>query len=373
MAIVERTRKRDKITVYDIDFRDQRGRRVREVAGTTRLQAKKLLTRRLGEVRAGTFVHPQDRDSGKGPTFAEFAVRFMRDYGSSRRSDHYTDRLKRIRLHFDDKRMREVSRADLDGFVAKRLRQVSPSTVRKDMAVLATFFKKAVEWDVVDASPAVGLKKPPESKPRTRYLTIEEWRCLQNAAPPWLRPMLTLAVATGLRLKEITKVRWEDVDRQAKILHVAMDTKTGTRAIPLNRTASTVLEGLVRHLRNPYVFVDQEGNHFDNESRRNRITRWTTKVMRSAGIEGASFHTLRHTAASFMVQGGVPLYEVQKVLGHSTPLMTERYAHLQPDHLQGAVRALDVALSGVDTQMDTCSFEASGVSTQSPAKPLKKL
>ena len=98
---------------------------------------------------------------------------------------------------------------------------------------------------------------------------------------PWLSPMLTLAVATGLRLKDITKVRWEDIDRQAKIIHVAMDTKTGTRAIPLNRTASTVLEGLVRHLRNPYVFVDQEGNHFDNESRRNRIPRWPPRRMTS--------------------------------------------------------------------------------------------
>ena len=97
--------------------------------------------------------------------------------------------------------------------------------------------------------------------------------------------------------------------------------------------------------------VNQEGNHYDTELRRNRITRWTTKVMRSAGIEGASFHTLRHTAASFMVQAGVPLYDVQKVLGHSTPLMAERYAHLQPDHLQGAVRALDQALSGLDTRV----------------------
>lgn len=373
MGIVKRVRKRDGIVAYDIDFRDQRGRRVREVAGTTRLQAKKLLTRRLGEVRSGTYVHPRDRDSGKGPTFAEFSIRFMRDYGSLRRSDHYTDRLKRIRRHFDDIRMREITRADLDGFVAKRLREVSPSTVRKDMAVLGTFFKKAVEWDVIEASPAVGLQKPPEPKPRTRYLTIEEWGGLQEAAPPWLRSMLTLAVATGLRLKEITKLRWEDVDRQAQIIHVAMDTKTGTRAIPVNRTAAGVLDGLVRHLRNPYVFVDQEGNHYDNELRRNRITRWTTKVMRSAGIDGATFHTLRHTAASFMVQAGVPLYEVQKVLGHSTPLMTERYAHLQPDHLQGAVRALDEALSGLDTQMDTCPSKASGDRTESPAKPLKKL
>ena len=51
-----------------------------------------------------------------------------------------------------------------------------------------------------------------------------------------------------------------------------------------------------------------------------------------------------------MVQAGVPLYEVQKVLGHSTPPMTERYAHLQPQHLQGAVRVLDAVLGGLDTR-----------------------
>jgi len=54
-----------------------------------------------------------------------------------------------------------------------------------------------------------------------------------------------------------------------------------------------------------------------------------------------------------MVQADVPLYDVQKVLGHSKPLMTERYVHRQPDHLQGAVRALDQALSGMDTRVDT--------------------
>ena len=71
--------------------------------------------------------------------------------------------------------------------------------------------------------------------------------------------------------------------------------------------------------------------------------------MRSAGVEGASFKTLRHTAASYMVQQGVPLYEVQKILGHSSPAMTQRYAHLAPDHLKGAASALDRALSGPDT------------------------
>lgn len=92
------------------------------------------------------------------------------------------------------------------------------------------------------------------------------------------------------------------------------------------------------------VFVDDEGNDFTSERRRNRITVITSKAMRAAGIENASFHTIRHTAAAWVVQDGVSLYEVQHVLGHSTPVMTQRYAHLQPGHLRRAVGAVDKKL-----------------------------
>jgi len=89
------------------------------------------------------------------------------------------------------------------------------------------------------------------------------------------------------------------------------------------------------------IFVDDQGNDYTSERRRGQITATTSRAMRAAGIEDASFHTIRHTAAAWMVQDGVSLYEVQHVLGHSTPVMTQRYAHLQPDHLRRAVSAVD--------------------------------
>ena len=70
----------------------------------------------------------------------------------------------------------------------------------------------------------------------------------------------------------------------------------------------------------------------------------TIASVRAAGLPGVSFHTLRHTGASWMVQAGVPLYEVQRVLGHSTPIMTQRYAALAPGNLASAAAALDAAL-----------------------------
>ena len=80
------------------------------------------------------------------------------------------------------------------------------------------------------------------------------------------------------------------------------------------------------------------------------ISQATKRAMRKAGVEDATFHSLRHNAAAWMVQGGATLFEVQNVLGHSTPVVTQRYAHLQPDHLRKAVKALDRKLNSSRTR-----------------------
>ena len=139
MAIEERVRKCDGVRTYYIDFRDQQGRRVRELAGTTRKQARDLLTRRLGEVRAGTYVNPRDVDRERGPTFDEFADRFLKEHPGRRRSNHYPNTVKRIVPYFEGVPIQEITRADLDRFrlrlmtekVERLGRPLSPASVVK--------------------------------------------------------------------------------------------------------------------------------------------------------------------------------------------------------------------------------------------------
>lgn len=352
MAIVEKVRKCDGIRTYYIDFRDQQNRRVRELAGTTRKQARDLLTQRLGEVRAGTYVNRRDLVKDAGPTFNEFVERFLREHPGQRRSNHYPATVRRIIPYFDKVPIQEITRADLDRFrirlltdrVEKLGRPISPTTVVKLLRTTHRIFKVAVRWGILKYNPAGDLEKPSVGKPRTRFLTLDEFEAVELAAPDWLRPMLRMAVATGMRLKEIACLRWDEVDRAADVIQVGPDTKTGRRDIPISRTVHGVLNGVVRHLRSPFVFVDAEGRDYTSELARGRISRVTGEVMRNAGVNDATFHTLRHTAAAWMVQNGVSLYEVQHLLGHSTPVMTQRYAHLQPGHLRGAVNALDKKL-----------------------------
>ena len=110
-----------------------------------------------------------------------------------------------------------------------------------------------------------------------------------------------------------------------------------------------MLDEQVRHVRSPYVFVaNTEGQGYHDREGRNRISKRTKAAMRAAGIADATFHTTRHTAASWMVQAGRPLAEVREILGHAAMQTTLRYAHLQPRHLRDSMTALDDALSGAD-------------------------
>jgi integrase len=352
LAIEERVRKRDGVRTYYIDFRDQKNRRVRELAGTTKRQAQRLLKKRLGEVVAKTYNNPRDVVRERGPTFGDFTERFLREHPGRRRSDHYPNSVKRILPYFKDVPIRDITRADLDRFrirlmterVEKLGRPIGSTSVLKLLRTLHRIFKMAVRWGVIETNPAADMEKPSPANPKTRFLTIEEFEKVEAVSPAWLRPILRMAVSTGLRLKEVACLRWTDVDRGTGVIHVDQDTKTGRRQIPMSETAREVLDGQIRHLNTPMVFVDDKGRDFAAEGRRNQISVATTKAMRDVGIEDATFHTVRHTAAAWMVQDGVSLYDVQSVLGHSTPTMTQRYAHLEPGHLRRAVGALDKKL-----------------------------
>jgi integrase len=376
---------------YQVEFYDHKFRRVREYAGETLTEARELRTTRDHEVHNGTYVHRDDLKRAAEEAAAETAKRvgvatyldtFLREYPGRKRSDHYEETFRYLRLRLGGLMLRDVTRGDLERFAADlrvkpgiKGRSLSPATIRKVLSVTKTLFKWATERGDLDASPAVGIKKPglSETIHRTRYLSRDEWVRLEAVASPALRPMLTLAVNTGMRLGEVALLRWGDVDLRGQILHVPQETKTGTRPVPLNATAKTTLEELDRLRREvakrtnqlpEYVFVREDGSDFTSPADRNRLSRATVNAMRGAGVTGASFHTLRHTAASWMVTAGVPLYEVGKILGHATPLMTQRYAHLTPDHLRNAVAALD----GSGGRIETFSrYEASARSATSAA------
>ena len=114
------------------------------------------------------------------------------------------------------------------------------------------------------------------------------------------------------------------------------NTKNGERReIPINQTLRQALQGIVRRLNSPYVFVDGEGQRYLD------IKRSFHSALRKAGIKDFTFHDLRHTFASQLVMKGVDIATIKELLGHKTLTMTLRYAHLSPSHKVSAVELLD--------------------------------
>ena len=162
----------------------------------------------------------------------------------------------------------------------------------------------------------------------------------------WLRPIVTVALHTGMRRGELLGLTWRDVDFHVGCIVLDPEgTKSGHgRKIPMNRTVCSLLEELrvqtpVRGLDAP-VFRGPDGGEPNMTLRRE-----FGRVRRKVGLAGFRFHDLRHSHASFLVQAGVPLNTVRDLLGHRSLAMTLRYAHLSPDARQDAVALLDSELS----------------------------
>jgi len=388
--IYSRKNKRDGETYWFVRYELKDGRRKKECVPpaadgrpTTKQDAREYLTKQKAAVNAGTWIDPNAPPlvaivPDTAPTFAKFAKDFLEKHPGARRSNHYPSNVSELVKEFGDRSLREITRADLDAYRVKlqttarpgriipktkrveggpeRLTRspLTPTTVLKRLRALHRMFKMAVRWGVLEVNPAADLEKPSANTGRLRYLTREEYDRLEATAPPWLQPMLRMAVSTGMRLKEVATLRWDDIDQAGGVLHVPQDTKTGTRTIPLGVAAKEVLkarkdrgEGAKTGLRRlgPFVFTTEDGTAFSTYESFSRISFAAVAAAKGAGLgDHVGFHVLRHTAASWMVQAGVPLYEVQRILGHSSSTLTERYSHLAPKHLENAVAALDLML-----------------------------
>jgi integrase len=237
--------------------------------------------------------------------------------------------------------LKDVTKAKVAALIEQRSEVVSPGTIAKEISVLKHALRLAVDdWGLLHSNPAERVKLPKLPEGRTRYLSPPELKAVLQASPEWMRAPIALAAFTGMRRGEILGLTWKDVDLAGKRLYLR-ETKNGSlRVVSLNELAAGVLLSLPPGSSSELVMKDVDGP---------RLSVYTRRVLHSLGIKDASFHTLRHTAASWLVMEGVDLYAVSQILGHKTPRMTQRYAHLSPGYMATAVAKLDSVFTDVGT------------------------
>ena len=150
---------------------------------------------------------------------------------------------------------------------------------------------------------------------------------------------MIFAINTGLRQDEIIKLSWDRVDLFRKTLTILEQKNRGKDTLPLNEQVIEILKARykVRSIKSNLVFFNKMGEALDPDNLRRSFYFFVEK----AKVNKCRWHDLRHTFATRLVQAGVDLYKVQKLLRHKSPIMTQRYAHHYSESLRDGVEALD--------------------------------
>jgi integrase len=243
-----------------------------------------------------------------------------------------------------DKPLSEYTLRDVERFKARRLESCEPTTVSIEFRTVKAALSSAVRWEILNANPFLKSKPPriPDRDPV--FLTEEQFgRLLEVVDVPVLRDVFVFAVYTGARQGEILNLSWPQVDLDHRIIRIAntadFTTKSGKgRSLPINNVVFELLSrrALLRdHCE--YVF-HRNGKRLTQSYVGHRFKRY----VRRAGLsEKVRFHSLRHSFASWMVQKGASLYQVQQLLGHSDYRTTQTYAHFDVGSLRSAVNKLN--------------------------------
>lgn len=284
-----------------------------------------------------------------GPTIEHFYTQQYLPYVKSYKRSWDTDETM-IRVHLvpalGDRAMGSLIPPDIARVVeSMRSRDYAAGTINRVLVLLRYGYTLAQRWriDGVDSNPAKELKNLKEDNKIERYLTPEQTTRLLTAVRHSQNPLLADIVAfllfTGARKREALDAKWQDVDWRQKLWRIPKTKSGKVRHVPLSTGALRLLQDLQEK-------VDPAIEHIFANPRTGKpfvsiFYSWDT-ARKEARLPELRIHDLRHSFASFLVNAGRSLYEVQELLGHADIRTTSRYAHLSRERLREAVEVVSV-------------------------------
>jgi len=253
---------------------------------------------------------------------------------------------------FMNKPMVSITSQQLEDHRNKRLKLGrSAATLNRERVSLHALFEHAVDRGALTENPVHRLKPlKVDQGSVVRFLTDAERARLMKAVelkatPRHVRDVVRLALFTGMRRGELLNLEWRNVDLESRTVTVAGHTAKSetTRHVRLNDSALAVLEARKEDFgrRGHVITEEHSGKPVASIKKAWAGLMARAKIGVEFGGQRFRFHDLRHTFASNLVMQGVPIFTVSKLLGHASTVMTERYAHLAPDHESNAVKLLD--------------------------------
>jgi integrase len=235
-----------------------------------------------------------------------------------------------------------IRRSDVQRYIDARSSVVSPASVTKEFYLLKRLFSFAVEWNVISASPMQNVKAPPVHQGKLRHLQPKEMQAVLRSCPEWLQPIVSFALATGLRRGEILGLRWRDVHLETGRIVLPDKENSQERIVPINDLAQEALSSVRAKRPRPtkHVFVGKSVTPLN-------VSQAFLRACKAAKVSDFSFNDLRYTAAKWMIQHGENAQTISHFLRHTDPRTAARYFQQldSPHSLVDAVKLIDSALA----------------------------
>ncbi len=323
--------------------------RLADAADVTLRQARELADKARNRIAMGEDPNTAKAEHKQVPTLAAFIqdsyLPFVKGYKRSWGTDESLLR-NHVLPKLGGKHLDEITKQDIIALHhGRRADGAAPGSANRLLIIMRYIFNLAVRWETpgVTANPTKDVALLEENNKLERFLSPDEAQRLyaavctsDNKMLQFIVPMLVL---TGARKREVLDAKWSDFDLERKSWRIPM-CKTGkARHVPLSGGALQVLAQISQVQGVEYVFANPK-------TKRPYVSifcSWNT-ARKQAGLADVRIHDLRHSFASFLVNAGRTLYEVQKILGHTQVKTTQRYAHLAQQTLVDAANAAVSAL-----------------------------
>jgi integrase len=330
---------------YCIDYTLPNGKRKRESIGPDKKLAETVLYKRKLEIAEGKYLDIKKEQKIGFDSFADEYIELYAKTNNIAWKCSIVPNMKALKRFFVDKTLAEITPHLIEKFKVERVKEVSPAATNRALTLLKSMFNRANEWNKFDGhNPVTKVKFLREANHKLRYLEKDEIKRLIDTCEDFIRPLIIVAVNTGLRKAELFNLKWRDINLNKGIIHL-LRTKNGEkREVPMNQAVQTVIMNIIRNSQSEYVFCNSDGKPYVD------IRIAFAKSLKRAGIENFRWHDLRKTFASQLAMASVDLNTIRELLGHSSIRMTLVYAGLSSNHKNRAVELLNSCLeSTVDT------------------------
>ncbi len=339
------------LTRWAIDFKDSSGKRVQKIVplATTKEEALTALQEEVRREFDAEYRAKRDREKIKFDRLAEV---YLEDYAKVNKKSWRDDRYRieaKMNPFFGEFRLDEISSLQIERYRAERLKAgVTKSTVNREITILKTMFRLAIDWGLAETNPVLKIRLFSEKDTaKQRVLRPEEETKLLAACPPHLKPIVIVALHTGMRRGEILGLRWKQVDLEAQIIRVE-NTKSGSnRLIPINRVLMGEFEALrASQGTSGLIFANPRTGAPYTE-----VKKSFKAACKAAEIKDLRFHDLRHTFATRLIEAGADIVTLKELLGHFSIRVTQRYTHPSQEQKRAAVELLSGTRAGKEANL----------------------